>query len=295
MNKFIIISLLCLSSYAQSSNTLWSSIPFTRGADLCAYKQAYSQTRMEYMQDMVGLASRLMRSGARGKEALKMLQTFDSMYDKNLYLASKGKYLDVTLENSFKSFLDSYYRSIAVSERQIIFVDQRDIYGSNSIDYISYGSYSFAPNCKGNIQVTITIVGKDYRAQTFSATGNPSVVMSKIASDIFTQFQRTRFPSTLYTLGRKITIVGTHNNSIGTARSHNQAKEVCRSKDARLPTSSQLEAIDAFGDWNGGVSIGKAVWMLRNGQVYVPHLMNPTPVRHIGSINSRSFKYYCVK
>ncbi|EQC43248.1 hypothetical protein [Bacteriovorax sp. Seq25_V] len=309
-----LVAILALTSVVQAkSQTMWASIPFIRGADLCAYKQAYSQTRYEYMQDMVGLASDLMQAGAKGKEALQMLQTFDAMYDKNLYLATQHKYLDVTLENSLKGYLDGYYRSYPVSDRKFQFRHMNDIRtiinnASNDrrtgyvpadsyslVDYIAYGTYSFAPNCKGNIQVTLTMVDNNGNTSSYQAIGSPSVVMSQIASRIFEDFQGTKFPNTLFINGRSLQLVGTHNGTIGKATSMRQAESACKNRGARLPSADELEAIDAFGDWNGGVSIGRRVWAISGGMVYHPGLMNPSPVRSPRSINAKEYSYYCVK
>ncbi len=310
----ILIALIALSSFAQAKGqTMWASIPFIRGADLCAYKQAYSQTRSEYMDEMVGLASDLMQAGAKGKEALQMLQTFDAMYDKNLRIATQYKYLDVTLENTLKAYLDGYYRSFPVSDRKFSFRHMNDIRriinnasndrrtgylppnSSSLVDYIAYGTYSFAPNCKGNIQVTLTMVDKNGMTTSYQGIGAPSVVMSQIASRIFEDFQGTKFPNTIYVNGYNLKLVGTHNGSVGKATSMRQAENACKNKQARLPSANELEAIDAYGDWNGGVSIGKSVWAISGGMVYHPGLMNPSPVRSPHSINEKVYSYYCVK
>ncbi len=315
MNLLKLLVLLALISPAAMAKTqrLWASIPFIRGADLCAYKQAYSQTRSEYMREMVGLASQLMQSGAKGREALQMLTTFDAMYDKNIRLATQHKYLDVTLENSLKGYFDGYYRQFPVVNRNLEFAHMNNIRyimdsvsngqrpgwiptnASSLVDYMAYGSYSFAPNCKGNIQVTVTLVGSDGSAQTYNALGAPHVVMSQIASRMFEDFQRTKFPSTLRVGKYNMTIVGALNNSIGKATSVTQAERACDIIDARLPREYELEAIDSYGDWNGGVSIGNTVWAIDGGMVYHPGLMNPTPVRRPSQVNTKVFSYYCVK
>ncbi|MFG1491932.1 hypothetical protein ABMA75_00095 [Halobacteriovorax sp. ZH4_bin.1] len=312
LKSLALLALIGISAQAQAAR-LWSSIPFIRGADLCAYKQAYSQTRSEYMSEMTGLASELMQSGAKGSEALQMLVTFDALYDKNVRLATQHKYLDVTLENTLKAYFDGYYRDFPVVDRKLEFVQMNNIrYIFNSInngqrpgwipdnagelvDYMAYGSYSFAPNCRGNIQVTLTLVGSDGSTKNYQGIGQPSVVMSQIASRMFEDFQRTQFPSTLRVNGRKLTIIGTHNGSIGRVTSLRQAERACDNIYARLPNGQELEAIDAYGDWNGGISIQQNIWALRGGKVYHPGLMNPSPVRDPWSVNAKVINYYCVR
>ncbi|CBW26562.1 conserved hypothetical protein [Halobacteriovorax marinus SJ] len=300
---------------AKSAN-IWSSIPFIRGADLCQYQQAYSQTRSEYMHDMTSMASELMQAGAKGKEALDMLLAFDALYDKNLRLAMQYKYMDVTLENTLKSYLDSYYTSYPVRDRKVRFRHMNDIrsviraINNNQrignmpadsyelVDYIAYGSYSLAPNCNGNIQVTITLVGSDGFTKNFAGLGKPSVVMSQIASRIFEEFERTKFPTTLNFNGRTITLLGSPNGSVGETFNPNDAARTCRYMGGRLPNSNELEMISAYGDWNGGIGIGRSVWAISSGSealVYHPGLRNPSPVRRMSEVNTRKFKYYCIK
>ncbi len=302
-------------SSAKSAN-IWASIPFIRGADLCQYNQAYSQTRSEYMHDMTSMASELMGAGAKGKEALEMLVAFDALYDKNLRLAMQYKYMDVTLENTLKSYLDSYYLSFPVRERKVRFKHMNDIRSIiravnngqrvgnmpadsySLVDYIAYGSYSLAPNCNGNIQVTITLVGSDGFTKNFQGLGKPSVVMSQIASRIFETFERTQFPSTINMNGRSITLLGTPNGSIGDTFDPRDAMRTCSYMGGRLPNSTELEMISAYGDWNGGVGIGQSVWAIAQGSsamVYHPGLRNPSPVRSMHAVNTRNFKYYCVR
>ena len=317
VKALIIIALISAPALvsAKSAN-IWASIPFIRGADLCQYNQAYSQTRSEYMHDMTSMASELMQSGAKGEEALDMLVAFDALYDKNLRLAMQYNYMDVTLENTLKSYLDSFYVSYPVRNRKVRFRHMNDIRSVVSavnngqrignmpadsyalVDYVAYGSYSLAPNCNGNIQVTITLVGSDGFTKNFQGLGKPSVVMSQIASRIFETFERTQFPSTLNMNGRSITLLGAPNGSVGETFNPRDAMRSCEYMGGRLPTSSELEIVSSFGDWNGGVSIGKKVWAIASyttPMVYHPGLRNPSPVRSMHEVNTRNFKFYCVK
>lgn len=317
LKKYSLISLVIGSiQIGASAASIWASIPFIRGADLCQYKQSFSQTRNEYMREMVGLASELMQSGAKGREALQMLATFDALYDKNISLAKQYQYLDVTLENTLKGYLDQYYRSFPVVERKIEFRHINDIrrivnaaangqrigYMPNDpyeiLDYVAYGTYAYAPDCKGRIDVTLTLVGPDGRTKTYQGLERPHVVMSQIASRIFEDFQRTQFPSKLDLGSKIITLVGATNRSVAKA-GLKQAKRACENLHARLPTAEELEDISAFGDWNGGVSINNVMWAIEgwggNPMVYAPHLMNPTPVRDEWAVNEKIFNYYCVK
>lgn len=285
---------------------IWPTIPFTRGADLCRYTDAYSQTRMQNLSQMMRLASGRDSAGAGA------LVAFNELYDKNLALASQAAF-DVTLEATLKSYTDGYFRNLQPKVKKLSFTGTNDIlsvvrsaqYGSipeldrdtlNRIDYVAYGTYSLAPNCQGDVQVTLTLVGLDGQTESFVATGRVDTVMSKIASEIFVRFQRTQFPSEIRVGNKMLTLIGGFNNSVDRAPTSKIAEEACATLDARLPTDKEMEILDVYGDWSGGVSLNNKVWALRNGYVYVPYLKNPSPVRSQTEINlSEGVLYYCVK
>jgi hypothetical protein len=312
------LGLLSYANLAVSSNDathIWPSIPFVRGADLCAYHQAYSQTRMQYMREMTSMAQSLMRSGAYGSEALEMLLTFDAMYDKNLSLATRHQYLDVTLENTLRGYLDQYYRDLKPREKKIIFTHTSSIaqiiaaarsgqrvgnLPANAfayLDFIAYGSYAFAPDCKGDIQVTLTLVGKGGQTETFIGHGRPAIVMGQIASKIFERFQRTRFPSRLKIGTRVVTLVGGFNGSVDKVTHLETARMACETQEARLPTASELLMIDAYGDWSGGVGVGRVPWIVQNSSQSDVLIYHPSLRRVVKTweINEKEYNYYCIK
>lgn len=317
MKHFLMLLLIAKSAATFSATAnIWPSIPFVRGADLCAYKSEYSHTRMEYLQQMTSLASQLMESGAKGSEALSMLSSFNHLHDKNKRMALRHRYIDVSLESSLRAYLDQFYKSYPVIDRKIQFKYMNSarelIDAANNgqrvghvrdntfdfVDFIAFGSYSLAPNCRGNISVTLTLVDRDGVTKNYKATSRPDIVMSTIASRMFEDFQRTQFPSVLNLGNKKLTLLGSPNGSVGTTRDPSIAQRTCRAMGGRLPNNRELEDANSFGDWNGGISIGEAVWAISYGgssRVYHPRLWNPSPVRRVSEVNARSFKYYCVK
>lgn len=304
-----------LESKAQLSKDrkvdIWPHIPFVRGADLCKFTDAYGQTRSEYMDGMVRKARELMVGQNTAYDSLMLLSEFNSMYDRNQSIAVKNLYLDVTLESTFKSFIDSYYRKLKPRIKNISFNNLSELTNfvrtSNrsatslelskifDLDYVAYGTYALAPSCKGAVQVTLHLVGKDGVEESFVATGNPEVVMSKIASEVFTLFQRTKFPSQVRIGNKLIEIVGGLNGSVDEVRYPELAEEACKTLDARLPTRIELELLDRYGDWSGGVGLGTKAWAMENGKIYHPLLMNPSPVRSPWEVNDKIFLYYCVR
>lgn len=286
---------------------IWPTIPFIRGADLCRYTDAYGQTRAQYLNQMMYLASGFNSAGAGA------LIAFNDLYEKNLKLAAQSNGFDVTLESTLKAYTDSYFRNLQPKVKKLSFTDTTDILSIirnaqngqvpqldqatlDRIDYIAYGTYALAPNCQGDVQVTLHLVGKDGQTESFVGTGPVNTVMSQIASDVFVRFQRTQFPSTVKVGKNWLTLVGGFNNSVDKAPSSKIAEKSCETLDARLPTESELEILNAYGDWSGGVSLNNKVWAMSNGYVYVPYLRNPSPVRFETSVNlTDGVLYYCVK
>lgn len=292
---------------------IWPTIPFVRGADLCAYQDAYGQTRQQYISSMVGSAKSLIEAGAKGKEALELLVNFSNMYDHNQALAVKHQYLDVTLESTLKAYLSSYYRDLRPKTTKVSFSHVNDIVSIvnaakngqrdgwldqkilDKLDYIAYGTYALAPNCAGDIQVTLHMIGRNGLTESYIATGRPEFVMSTIASEIFTQFQRTQFPSKIKIGNKMLTLVGGLNGSVDRVQDPLFAIEACATLDARLPTHMELEMLNSYGDWSGGVSVNDETWALPDGKVFAARLRNPSPVREKWEVNAEEFLYYCVR
>lgn len=292
---------------------IWPTIPFVRGADLCAYKDAYGQTRAEYMNSMVQSAEKLLAQGIKGYEALNLLMAFDSMYDKNRELAVRYQYLDVTLESTFKAYMDQFYRQINPRSKKISFQYVNDIVNIvkaaregmrdgyldeallAKLDFIAYGTYALAPDCKGDIQITLHLIGRDGRSESFIASGKPEYVMSKIAADIFTEFQRTQFPTTVKVGNKMLTLIGGLNGSVDRAAEPRLAEQACETLDARLPTEFELDLLNSYGDWSGGVSLNDKYWAMAGNKVFAPTLRNPSPVREKWEVNAEEYLYYCVK
>ncbi|MCX7978564.1 MAG: hypothetical protein N2578_06125 [Bdellovibrionaceae bacterium] len=316
--RFVLLSIFFVSkAFANTPQDgrvdIWPTIPFIRGADLCAYKDAFGQSRSEYMRSMVRLATEFMFGGARGREALSLLVQFNELYDRNVALATQYHYLDVTLESTLKAYLDNLYRDIQPRTRKVSFTQvsdlltlvhvvkngKRDGYLDEEqlqkLDYIAYGTYALAPDCRGSIQVTLHLVGKNGETRTYLAQGVPATVMSQIAARLFEDFQRTRFPSTLRVGNKTLELVGGLNGSVDRVMHPRLAEQACATLQARLPNRLELEIINSYGDWSGGVSFSGRVFAYPGGKVYHPRLQNPDPVREVWEVNAEEYLYYCVR
>ena len=307
---FLLVIGFGLNAAAGTVN-IWPTIPFTRGADLCLYKDAYSQTRSEYISRMAGLASQLMWSGASARQAFGLLYDFNQVYEQNLALATRNGYLDVTLESTLKAFISGYYRDLKPREQKISFTQMNDIYSAirqlpdpngpvdlprlSKLNFIAYGTYALAPNCNGDIQVTLHLTGRQGDVKSYLGQGPPGVVMSRIAARIFEDFQRTQFPSQIKVGAKMLTLVGGMNGSVDIAPSPQIAKQACETLNARLPDEFELDILNAYGDWSGGISLNQNYWALPSGKVFAPMLRNPSPVREVWEVNASEFSYYCVQ
>lgn len=311
MKKAYLLLVLFLISGASKAEVFgfWPRIPFNIiGANLCEFRAAYSQTRSQYIQEMVDNAKILLEAG--DFDPVKTLTAFNQMYERNLVYARRG--LGVTLENSFKSQLDSLYRetrakvkklefrhtnkidtiiNAAINGHQITYLNQNDV---NQIDLFAYGSYSMSPNCNGNIIVTLSIIGKNGVANYYSAQGQPHLVMRNIAVQVFEDFQRTSFPSKLKMHNKTLTLLGGINENIDITTNLNEVENICQALGGRLPTEQEYKFIDSYGSWSGGISLGDKTWAMNWPNVYHAPFKR-YPVRPYSQVNAKEYYYICVK
>lgn len=279
---------------------IWPAIPFVRGADLCSYKNNYDSTRAEYMNNMVNLASQLMYMGSYGSEAAAVLKKFNDLYELNKRAGAYG--IDVTLENSFKAYLDQVYRQVRPRTKKLVFFNpgeaQASLAGSpvmQDLGYIMYGSYSYAPNCAGDIYVTLSVVNRNSEIETFHANGTPATVMGYLAEQVFKRYQRTQFPSTISNQGKALTVMGALNGDVAQVVGTRAAMMACASMQGRLPTVQEYMILEAYGPWEGGLDLGNRPWAMDNGYVFHPVMRNPSPVFSETNLNEKVFNYICVK
>ncbi|MBY0518123.1 MAG: hypothetical protein K2P81_14540 [Bacteriovoracaceae bacterium] len=312
MKFTLFVTTLLLAFSAQAQISLWPTIPFVRGADLCQFSESYGQSRQQTLQAAAGIARQFLQFGASGREALQMLMKLDELVDKNRQLATQGFGLDVTLESTLRGYTDDLYRRLNPRQKKILFTQsaplaelvqtyrdgQRPGWINNEmLDLLSgfaYGTYSYAPGCRGELVVTLTVITKGGKTETFMATNKPEYVMGDIASRMFEAYQRTTFPTTLRYRDSKITLLGGLNGSVDRARTTEQAEMACETLDARLPTKEEYEGISMYGDWSGGVSLNDGTWALAGGLVYHAPF-HDYPVRKPWEVNETEYLYYCVK
>lgn len=304
-----------LANQAHSAGqvALWPTIPFVRGQDLCQYQDAYGRTRAQQSGDMARLLGDLIRTGAEPKQATELLQTMDSLIDQGRQRATSGFGMDVLLEGSFKAALDRVYEQHHPQVRKVSFFNptalnelvrvlraqQRqgslEAHQLKGLTGVAWGTYSFSPGCKGDVLVTLHIESQPGQTFNYQARGMPESVMGQIAYQVFSQFQKTHFPSQVTHLGKTLELLGAPGNVLGITNSSRKAQYACECMQARLPTVGEYIYLSELGNWNGGVSSDKGLWALSQERVMAPEMPNPSIVRSIKEFQSPEIRYFCVR
>lgn len=304
MKKLIVlITLLSFNLYAKSDiHHFWPKIPFNLvGANLCEYQSAYSHSRFEYMDQMVNLAQNLLYAG--DYNPVRSIKEFNRLYNENLVYARRG--LGITLEQSFKAYLESYYRDLRPKVKKIQFkyfdrisalLNQGQKVTSKQIESLSlmaYGSYSFSTKCNGDVFATLTIIDKEGFSKDYHGTGKAHLVMSQIASKVFEDYQRTKFPTKIKVGNYTLELLGGLNGSIDKVNRPEDAVFACETLGARLPTQKEYKLLNSYSSWSGGVSLSKLDWVLGANS-----LLNISSYHHVRGhqtgVNG-SYYYICVK
>jgi hypothetical protein len=304
--KNLFILFLCVVSQismAKDHYNFWPNIPFNiKGVNLCEFTRAYSQDRVQYMQQMNSLASSLLWMGVYNP--VQTLIQYNRLYERNLAYARIG--LGTTLSSSFKAYLERYYKTLKPKKRYLRFKYSNTINEQinlslpvtaqqvSKIDLFAFGSYTLSPNCSGNIIVTLSLLDRDGLSREYMGQGRSDIVMSQIASQVFEDFQRTKFPSEIKIGNKTLTILGGLNGDIETVTDLYDAKTFCQSLGGRLPRQNEYKFINAYGSWSGGVSLERKIWAMDYPSVFVPYFTR-RPVRSFSEVNEREYYYVCVK
>jgi hypothetical protein len=293
--------------------TLWSTIPFIRGQDLCQYQDAYGRSRSASRNEMVRDVKDLMAMGAEAKDAAAVIVALDQLIDKQRQTASTGLGMDVTLEGLLKAALDQTYRDVHPKIRKLSFFNpntliellttlkdqqrqgQMEPKQFAKISGIAWGTYAYAPSCNNDILLTLHVALHTGETINFSAKGEVEWAANRIAQMLFSHFQATQFPSDVTLNGKRLTLLGTPGAPVGHAPSSTIAEKSCASIKSRLPTWEEYESLGILGDWNGGITLKYDVWALAGNKVLAPNLRNPSPVRDPDEVRGEDIHFYCVR
>jgi hypothetical protein len=300
-------------AYAVEKITLWPTILFLRGQDLCQFQDAYGQSRNESTTKAMSQLKELVYAGIDSNAAVGILMAVDGMVDKNRAMAVSAQGMDITLEASLKAAIDAISQGINPENTRLEFAnnipvldfinalkqnkrfDTPDMQQMSRVKGFAWGTYSYAPTCKGDLLVTIHVVLPRGETVSFQAQGRPENVMALIAKKMVQHFQRTSFPTLVAMGDRFIVLVGAPGTSINIAPTPKIAEEACSAIKARLPTEKEYEFLSILGDWNGGISLDHKMWAMAGGHVMSPDTRNPSPVRHPEDVNYQEVNFFCVR
>lgn len=293
---------------------IWPQIPFTRAKDLCQYHDAYGRTKSEQMGELTQTVRSLLREGVDSRNLVALLNVMDSQVNQQRKVASSSPGMDVLLAGSLKAAVDKVYQDRRPQSRRFNFFNAAplnemlrqlkdpqkqavwDPQVMRALSGVAYGTYAYAPTCRGDLVVTLHIDLSCGNTYHFQAQGFPEQVMQSMGQQVFETFQQTQFPSKIKIGNRSIELLGSPGGAIGKAASPRSAEMACKAIQARLPTEEEYEYLSNLGDWNGGVTCSRAkLWAMASNMVMAPDLPNPSPVRSVSEFPGQDFNYYCVR
>jgi len=293
---------------------IWPQIPFVRGKDLCQYHDAYGRTKSAQMSELTQTIRSLIREGVDSRNIVNLLYVMDDQINRQRSIASSSPGMDVMLAGSVKASLDRVYRERSPQVRKFNFFNpapmnellrlmrdpQKQLAWDpkliHSLSGVAYGTYSYAPSCRGDLVVTLHVDLTCGHTYHFQAQGFPEQVMQNIGQQIFETFQQTQFPSKVKIGTKNLELVGAPGTTIGKAPSTRSAEMACKAIQARLPTADEYEYLSNLGDWNGGVYCSRnKLWAMEGNKVMAPDLPNPSPIRPMTEFPGQEFSYYCVR
>jgi len=293
---------------------IWPQIPFVRGKDLCQYHDAYGRTKSDQMAEITRTVRDLLREGIDSRSMVGLLNVMDGQINQQRTIAGSSPGMDVMLAGTLKASLDRIYRDRNPQIRKFVLFNTAPLNELlrlmkapqsqlawdpkllKSLSGVAYGTYSYAPSCKGDLLVTVHVDLSCGNTYHFQAQGFPEQVMQSIGVQIFETFQQTQFPSKLKIGNKQLELVGAPGSGVSVAPTPRSAEMACKAIQARLPTEDEYEYLSNVGDWNGGVTCSRnKLWAMANNMVMAPDLRNPSPVRSVAEFPGQVFSYYCVR
>ena len=316
--KRLIVLLLIFAGQAMAqalpSVNLWPQIPFIRGSDLCQYHDAYGRSKSEQMTELTRIVLSLLREGAESKNVVNILNAMDAQVNKQRSIAATSPGMDVLLAASLKASLDFVYRDRNPQNRRLTFfnptpmnellrllrdpANRQAVWDPKVLSQLSgvaWGTYSYAPSCRGDLVITLHIEMTCGQSLNFQALGFPEQVMQNMGIQVFEAFQQTQFPSKIKYGTRDLELLGAPGAPICKAPTPETAQAACKASHSRLPTADEYEYLSGLGQWNGGVCTKSKLWAMAGGMVLAPDLKNPSPVRHANEFPGQDFSFYCVR
>jgi hypothetical protein len=302
-----------VTAWAVEKLTLWPTVFFLRGADLCQFQDAFGSSRNELVSQSMVHMKDLLSLGVSAVDAIYALEKIDALIDKNKEQAIAGSGMDIMLEGTLKASVNSLTRNFNPQNTRLEFAnpgsiqqlirglknnkrfDTEDAVLLSKVKGFIWGTYSYSPGCKGDLLVTLHVVLPKGESVSFQDQGKPEIVMSKIALQMVRHFQKTSFPSMVMMEDKVLVLIGAPGSSINQAPTPEIARVACKMFNARLPSADEYEYLSILGDWNGGVSLDHQFWALADKKILSPDTRNPSPIRTHTEIHYAEVNFYCVK
>ncbi len=302
-----------VTAWAVEKLTLWPTVFFLRGADLCQFQDAFGSNRNELVTQSMTHMKDLLSLGVSAVDAIYVLEKIDALIDKNKEQAIAGSGMDIMLEGTLKASVNSLTRNFNPQNTRLEFAnpgsvqqlirglknnkrfDTEDAVLLSKVKGFVWGTYSYSPGCKGDLLVTLHVVLPKGESVSFQDQGKPEIVMSKIALQMVRHFQKTSFPSMVMMDDKVLVLIGAPGSSINQAPTPEIARVACKMFNARLPSADEYEYLSILGDWNGGVSLDHQFWALADKKILSPDTRNPSPIRTHTEIHYAEVNFYCVK
>jgi hypothetical protein len=266
------------------------------------------------MAEITQTIRNLLREGVDPRNMVALLNAMEGQVNQQRTVAGSSPGMDIMLAGTLKSSLDKVYRDRNPQIRRFVFFNTKPLNELlremrttqtqavwdpkliKSLSGVAYGTYSYAPSCKGDLLVTVHVDLSCGNTYHFQAQGFPEQVMQNIGVQIFETFHQTQFPSKLKIGTKQLELVGAPGTGVSVAPSPKSAELACMAIQARLPTEDEYEYLSNVGDWNGGVTCSRnKLWAMANNMVMAPDLRNPSPVRPFADFPGQVFSYYCVR
>jgi hypothetical protein len=188
---------------------IWPQIPFTRAKDLCQYHDAYGRTKSEQMGELTQTVRSLLREGVDSRNLVALLNVMDTQVNQQRKVAGSSPGMDVLLAGSLKAAVDKVYQDRRPQSRRFNFFNAAplnellrqlrdpqkqavwDPQVMRALSGVAYGTYAYAPTCRGDLVVTLHIDLSCGNTYHFQAQGFPEQVMQSMGQQVFETFQQT--------------------------------------------------------------------------------------------------------
>jgi hypothetical protein len=309
MKKLIVFTLLTTTSIASaSSNSFWGdrdqpkllseNLRLTQGLDMAEFNENFSKTTSELRKNYISDAKSLLKAGASGSQALKMVLKFDDrVYDRR-QLAKKG--MGKTIAAYFRSGIESIYDSFENrGGKRLLEISSGDtIYNAELLWGVMPGSGVYAVlKLRNNLTNTSRSFAARTKVQHLDSLGRVLGLL------VFNSLHKTTFPLKLKVGYKNIEIKGIRTLMTPGYTQYkkmlNSIYDTCKSYGARMASFNEMKHLFARGFYGGGLTMGTHHWAGVSytgnvGFIDGQYLQGETS-NLVMTPNNRTLKYICVE